>query len=348
MDEFNRNEPDMRSGRTALLDALLAAGGERLAMLDPTARFVVVNRPFAAALGRRPDEIEGRTPTELALPWPAALEAQVRAAAGGTTLSVGGMLPDGDVTLTPERDDSGAVWAVVAHGRNPAEDERVSRSRFLSTASHDLRQPIQAMQLFHHLLLGRVTEPAAHQLVERLGEAMQGTESFVRLILEAASLEGGLVRPQRRPVAVDDVIGTLLHEFEAVAEAKGLRLLVRPCEASVATDQRLLERLLRHVADNAVRYTEAGGILIGARRRGPLLRLQVCDTGIGIPEADLPRLFDDFHQISGRERSKGHGFGLPLVRRLGAVLGHPVAVRSRLGRGTVVSVDVPIVDGSQR
>lgn len=350
MAEHNQGELAKRLGhgltssREDLLDALLAAGGERLAMLDPAARFLVVNSPFAKALGRRPDQLEGVTLADAGIVQAAALEAQVRAvAASGMALSVGGLLPDGDVTLVPERDASGAVVAVVARGRNPDEEARVLNSRFLSTASHDLRQPIQAMQLFHHLLLGRVTEPTAHQMVERLGEAMQGAESFIRLILEAASLEGGLVRAQRCPVAVDDVLSTLLQEFDPKAEAKGLRLSVHPADVIVTTDQNLLERLLRHVVDNAIRYTETGGVLIAARRRGALLRIEVWDTGPGIPEADLPVLFDDFHQIAGRERTKGHGFGLSLVRRLGAVLGHPVCVRSRLGRGTVVSVDIPAV-----
>lgn len=350
MGEYNQSQlaerpgPVLAGSRETLLDALLAAGGERLAMLDPSARFLAVNRPFAAALGRRPDQIEGATLAGAGIAQAAALEAQVRAvAASGMALSVGGMLPDGDVTLAPERDASGAVVAVTARGRNPAEEARALNSRFLSTASHDLRQPIQAMQLFHHLLLGRVTEPTAHEMVERMGQAMQGAESFIRLILEAASLEGGLVRAQRRPVAVDDVLATLLHEFEAKAEAKGLRLSLRPAEVTVVTDQNLLERLLRHVVENAIRYTDKGGVLIAARRRGALLRLEVWDTGPGIPEADVPKLFDDFHQITGRERTKGHGFGLPLVRRLSAVLGHPVRVRSRLGHGTVVSVDIPAV-----
>jgi len=342
-ERLGRNSP---ADRENLLDALLAAGGERLAMLDPAARFLVVNRPFAAALGRLPDEIEGHTPSELGIPQAAALEAQVRAvAASGVALAVGGLLPDGDVTLASERDASGAVRAVVARGRDPAAEARAVKSRFLSTASHDLRQPIQAMQLFHHLLLGRVTDPQTLQVVQRLGEAMEGAENFIRLILEAASLEGGLVRPQRRPVPVNEMLGTLLQEFDARAEAKGLRLSLRPSEFSVSTDQNLLERLLCHVVDNAIRYTERGGVLIGTRRRGALLRLQVWDTGMGIPEADLPLLFDDFHQITGRERTKGHGFGLPLVRRLGAVLGHPVSIRSTLGRGTVVSVDMPIAAG---
>ncbi|WP_448190194.1 sensor histidine kinase [Azospirillum sp. sgz301742] len=334
----------MAVDRENLLDALLAAGGGRLAMFDPAARLLVVNRPFADALGRRPGQLEGLTLAEAGIAQAAALEAQVRAvAASGTTLSVGGLLPDGDVTLAPERDASGAVVAVVARGRNPAEEARALNSRFLSTASHDLRQPIQAMQLFHHLLLTRITEPSAHEMVERMGQAMEGAESFIRLILEAASLEGGLVRAQRGPVAVDDVLSTLLQEFEPKAEAKGLRLSVRPADLSIVTDQNLLERLLRHVVDNAVRYTDRGGVLIAARRRGALLRLEVWDTGPGIPEADLPALFDDFHQIAGRERTKGHGFGLSLVRRLSAVLGHPVRVRSRIGHGTVISVDIPAV-----
>ncbi len=343
---IGRPEQDPPVDREALLDALLATGGERLAMLDLAARFLVVNRPFALALGCSPEEIEGRTLFDLGLPQATALVAQMHAVAAlGGAFTVGGLLPDGDVTLTPERDAAGAVWAVVARGGDPASLARTAKSRFLSTLSHDVRQPIQAMQLFHHLLLGRVNDPKTLQVVQRLGDAMEGVEGFIRFVLEAASLEGGLVQPQRRSVAVNDMLSALLQEFEAKAEAKGLRLLVRPSELRVSTDQNLAERLLRHLLDNAIRYTETGGVLIGARRRGALLRLQMWDTGMGIPEADLPLLFDDFHQIMGRERIRGHGLGLPLVRRLGGVLGHPVSVRSTLGRGTVVSVDMPIAAG---
>lgn len=337
-----RNERPGRSladGREDLLDALLAAGGERLAMLDPAARILVANRPFAAALGRRPDELEGLTLAQAGIPQAVALTALVEAvAASGLALTVGGLLPDGEVTLAAEPGGS-----VVVRGRNPEEEARKVRSRFLSTARHDLNQPIQAMQLFLHLLQARAADPQTREMVDRLGQALQGAEGFIRMVLDAASLEAGLVRPERGAVAIDDVFSVLLQEFEVKAEEKGLRLSVRPAEAAVTTDQVLLLRLLRHVVDNAIRYTEAGGVLIAARRRGALLRLEVWDTGAGIPEADLPSLFDDFHQIDGRERTKGHGFGLPLVRRLAAVLGHPVAVRSRLGRGTVVSLNIPLV-----
>lgn len=353
MGEHRQDAPGERpaaataGSREQRLDALLAAGGDRLALLDPTGRIVVANHPFAAALGRRPDAIEGRTLAEAGVPRAAAVVALVAAAsASGATLRVAGLLPDGEVTLTAEPDVSGTGVVVVVRGSNPETEARVLRSRFLSTARHDLNQPLQAMQLFLHLLQMRATDPPIRDMVDRVIQALQGAESFVRVVLDVAALEAGLVRAERSPVAVDDVLAVLLDEFDAKAQARGLRLSVRPVGATVVTDQTLLLRLLRPLVDNAVRCTEAGGVLIGARRRGALLRLQVWDTGVGIPDADLSHLFDDFHQIEGRERVRGQGFGLPLVRRLAAVLGHPVSVRSRLGRGTVVSLDIPLGDAA--
>jgi signal transduction histidine kinase len=136
----------------------------------------------------------------------------------------------------------------------------------------------------------------------------------------------------------------LYHGFAPQAQEKGLELRTRPGEWRIRSDPQLLEQLLRKLVSNALRYTERGGVLVGCRRAGGELRLQVWDTGIGIPAAELEAIFDDFYQVANpaRRRSAGLGLGLAIVRGLSQLLGHPVTVRSELGRGSVFEVRVPL------
>ncbi|MCW2238020.1 signal transduction histidine kinase [Azospirillum canadense] len=297
------------SDRMAWLEALVSANGVGHALLAPDGRLLVVNTAFAAAFGCLPDDVEGKGLDALGIP--AALVPQItaqlrRVAATGNPLTIQGVLPQGEVMLTPVRDADGAVTAIAAIGdvnaaalaaaraeaeraraeaaraRADLEKVQAGSARFLSAASHDLRQPFQAMHLFHHLLMGRLTDPASRDLGDKLEQAITGGETLLRALLEVSALEAGTVKVQPQVFPIDETLGRLLQEFAPEAEAKGLRFNVRPAEAEVATDPVLLERLLRPLLSNALRYTEKGGVLLAARRRGDGLRLEVWDTGIGI------------------------------------------------------------------
>ncbi|WP_245986358.1 hybrid sensor histidine kinase/response regulator [Azospirillum thermophilum] len=206
------------------------------------------------------------------------------------------------------------------------------------------------MHLFHHLLMGRLKDPASIELGNKLEQSITAGETLLRALLEVSALEAGLVTAQPQAFPIDETLGRLLQDFAPEAEAKGLRFNVRPAEVEVVSDPALLERLLRPILSNAVRYTEKGGVLLAARRRGDRLRIEVWDTGIGIDPAQHQAIFEDFHQLGnpGRDRKQGLGLGLAIVRRLAQVLGTPVTLRSRPGRGSVFAVEVPLAGTARR
>ncbi|PWC32641.1 ATP-binding protein [Azospirillum sp. TSO35-2] len=355
------------------LDALLSANGAPHALLDGDGRLRVANRAFADAFGLPPGAVEGRTPAEAGLP--AAIAGEVEALrrqvmATGAPATAAGLLPaageasgGGLAALVPVRGADGTVRAValiggagaaelarareeVAQARADAERARTAKGKFLSAASHDLRQPFQAMHLFHHLLSGRLTDPTSIDLADKLEQSIIGGETLLRALLDVSALEAGLVTPKPQTFPIDELLAKLLEGFAPEAEGKGLRFNVHPLDAQVTSDPVLLERLLRPILANAVRYTLKGGILLAARRRGANLRIEVWDTGVGIDPSQHAAIFEDFHQLGnpGRDRKQGLGLGLAIARRLGQVLGHPITVRSKPGKGSVFAVDVPLAD----
>ena len=223
----------------------------------------------------------------------------------------------------------------LAAARAEAERATKSKSRFLSAANHDLRQPFQAIHLFLHLLQSKISDPAQQSLVTRIQEAVQSGETLLTSLLELSTLEAGNVRPAVVRVPVSEVLEKLIREFDAAAVAKGLRLRFMPCGAVVTTDPTLLERMLRHLIGNAIRFTAKGSVMVGCRRRGNRIRIEVWDTGYGIPEDRQAAIFEEFTQIPGpgsRDRGRGLGLGLAIVERIASLLGHSVEVRSTWAR----------------
>ncbi len=232
--------------------------------------------------------------------------------------------------------------------RGEAERANAAKSKFLATASHDLRQPFQAMRLFHHILQSRLADPGTREIATRLGEAMQAGEELLTALLDISTLEAGTVEPRLSNVPIQPMLTRLAQEFEAQASAKGLDFRMAPSSAVVRSDPVLLERMLRNLLNNALRYTPRGGILLGCRRMGDRLNLAVVDTGIGIAREMQQAVFEDFFQIGNpeRDRSQGLGLGLPIVARMARLLDHPIAVRSAPGHGSVFSISVPLLKAS--
>lgn len=218
-----------------------------------------------------------------------------------------------------------------------------AKSHFLASASHDLRQPVAAIGLITDLLQSRVTDPALRSLTDRLTRAVDSMESLLKGLLDLSRLDSGTVDVQRRQVKLRPLLEAVTnHEMES-ARHKGLRLRIRPTNASVWTDPVLLEQILRNLVGNAIRHTTRGGVLVGMRRRGNTWVLQVWDSGPGIEPADQQRIFEAFVQLSNpaRERSQGLGLGLAIVQRAATLLDHTVSVRSVVGQGSVFSVTMP-------
>jgi len=233
--------------------------------------------------------------------------------------------------------------AALETARLESERANLAKSRFLAAASHDLRQPLQTMALINGMLAKSAKDPASQKLVTRLDHTMASITTMLNAMLDINQIEAGIVRAEIVSVAANDLLGRLHEKFKDLAAAQGTELRVVRCGLSIATDPDLLEQMLSNLVGNALKYTKAGRVLVGCRRRGEMLRIEVWDTGIGIAADQLQNIFDEYHQIgnTARERSRGLGLGLSIVQRLGHLLGHRITVRSTPGSGSGFFVEVP-------
>jgi len=229
--------------------------------------------------------------------------------------------------------------------RERAEAAGEAKARFFAAASHDLRQPLHALSLY----AGALAEDAAGAARDKAGRILQGVDALATLfdhILDSARMESGALHPEVRAIAVQDILDAMSADHAEVARAMGLRLRVRPSAAWVATDPALLRRALGNLVANAVRYTDAGTILVAARRRGDRVSIEVRDSGRGIAPEHHAKVFEDFFQVDnpGRDRTRGSGLGLATVKRIGAALDAPLALRSAPGAGSTFSIALPLAE----
>jgi two-component system CheB/CheR fusion protein len=226
----------------------------------------------------------------------------------------------------------------LAAAKKQAEQASASKSRFLAAASHDLRQPLQTLTLLQGLLAKTIEGEGARKLIARLDEALGAMSGMLNTLLDINQIEAGAVRADIVSFPIDDLLDRLRNEFAYHAQAQGLSLRVVRCGLSIRSDPRLLEQIIRNLLSNALKYTRRGKILLGCRRRGERLSVEIWDTGVGIPGEELKAIFEEYHQLdnAGRERRRGLGLGLSIVERLGNLLGHPVRVSSTPGKGSVL------------
>jgi len=229
-----------------------------------------------------------------------------------------------------------------------AEAATLDKSRFLAAASHDLRQPIHALALFSAALLNIGKRHAVRfsevtEISRRLQATVKHLGELLHSILDASHLDTGELIPKMTAVAVMDEFAGLHDKFSEPAAEKKVRLVVRPTGHYVWTDPIFLRRILWNLVSNSLRYTERGRVLVACRRRGQSLEIQVWDTGIGIPEDQQSRIFDDFYRIGVRqdEQEQGFGLGLAIVRRSAQLLNAPIKIRSVPGKGSMFSVTLP-------
>jgi signal transduction histidine kinase len=228
-----------------------------------------------------------------------------------------------------------------------AEEARLaneSKTRFLAAASHDLRQPLQAAGMFAEVLSSRITDPNTVAVVDKLRRSIEATNSLLGSLLDVSALEAGKITPNLSTFRLMPLLAALVDQIEPEATARGLSIGAVPTDARIVSDPVLLERLLRNLLVNAVRYTETGGVLIGCRHRGDHVAIQVWDTGIGIPASKVAKIFDDFTRIDRpgmAADSRGLGLGLGVVRRMAGLLDHSLEVRTLANRGSCFGVVVP-------
>ncbi len=219
-----------------------------------------------------------------------------------------------------------------------------AKSRFLASASHDLRQPMHAIGLFASALEPHVATAEGKAILDKIQASLATTESLFSAVLDVSRLDAGSVQPQVGRVSVTHLLERLRDDFQYEAAAHGLRIRLRGAAYHVESDPVLLDRILRNLVSNALRYTDKGGILLAARRHGDHIRFQVWDSGIGIPAEHFSSIFTEFYQVQPVRpgRMKGLGLGLAIVDRLARLLGHRLEVRSVAGKGSVFNLDVPL------
>jgi PAS domain S-box-containing protein len=226
-----------------------------------------------------------------------------------------------------------------------AERANVAKSKFLASASHDLRQPVQSLVLLLSLVEGQVRDNArAARTVGMMKQAVGGLNGLLTAILDISRLDAGIIEPASETVRLDELLERLAGEYGPKAAAQSLSLRLASRAESVRTDPALFERALRNLIENALRYTARGGVLFGARRRGDRIRVDVIDTGVGVPAEKQAEIFEEFHQLHnpGRDLEQGLGLGLAIVSRLSALLDMRVEVSSRPGRGSRFSLSLPL------
>lgn len=229
--------------------------------------------------------------------------------------------------------------------RKEAEQANVAKTRFLAAASHDLRQPIHALNLFFAELSDRVRNVNTNVLITQIDESINAINSMLSALLDVSKLDAGVVKPDFRNINLTEIFGRLESEFASIAQENHNTLRIRHTYAVVHSDPIMLERILRNLISNALRYTENGRVLVAARTQGDYVRIQVFDTGPGIPANQLEEIFIEFHQLGNpaRNRRQGLGLGLAIVKRLANLLEHEIKVSSTIGRGSCFSITLRFI-----
>ena len=252
------------------------------------------------------------------------------------------------------RDELGALAANVNRtseelGRlyQQLEAANLAKSRFLAAASHDLRQPLHALNLFVTQLRGETDQAEKGLLLTRIDAAVAAMNELFNALLDISKLDADVLAPSMAEFPVDQLLKRIEMTFMATAREKGLRLRVVSNGAWTRSDFILLERILLNLVSNAVRYTAQGGIVVGCRHRRGALRIEVWDSGIGIPEDQQQDIFNEFYQLDTTDQNRGGlGLGLAIVERLCRLLDHPIEVTSRVGKGSRFAVSIPLVSAT--
>jgi two-component system CheB/CheR fusion protein len=352
-----------------LAAAMVVAVRTPLVLLDAERRVVAANEAFLRIFETEPAATVGHASGTAATRWldTPALQAIIDRAAGADAASdnnsIAIALPNGHVstfTVTAARIENQALAAILIalqdvsapggagqammEAGEASEHAHLTKSRFVAAASHDLRQPLQTLSLLHANLREHLANQEALATLASAQRTCESMKNIVNMLLDLDQLERGAVRPNLTEFPLHEIFDMLDGEFGALAEAKGLGWRRVGSGLFVRSDRLLLENMVRNLLSNAVRYTDRGRILLGRRRRGDRLRIEVWDTGLGIADEQVPRIFDEYHRAAEPARPGGLGLGLAIVKSFGALLGHAIEVRSRVGKGSVFAIEVPLVD----
>jgi len=356
--------------------AFLDSAPDATVVVDEFGNIRVSNRQMIKLLGYSKEELMGMNVDALvpnryrdshaAHRADFAANAKIRGMGAGLDLSA--MTKDGreipiEVSLSPiETTDGRLVAAAIRDisarkafeeelriARQEAEDATATKSQFLAAASHDLRQPLQALRLYLSALTSKLDQPKQVQLSEKMNLSLDSMGELLDALLDISILESGTVEPRNREVSLLEFLEHLDSRNSQQIITKGLEFVCSPIECVIHTDPALLERIIENFITNATRYTETGTISIDCQLHDEFVRIAVSDTGQGIPENELEAIFDNFYQLNNavRNRTKGLGLGLSIVKNVARILDYQTHVTSTLGKGSTFSVDVPLSKSKQ-
>ncbi len=353
-----------------LMRSALASAPDAMLFADAAGRVVFANRQLCSLFGYSAQEIATLGVEDL---LPERHRALHRAHRGsfmreqrtrlmGIGLELLARRKDGtefpvEISLSPIHDEerdlvAAAIRDVTAHrriqaalleARQAAERATQTKSRFLATASHDLRQPLQSLALLNGALTRMVHDAQAQEALHYQEMAISSMSRLLNALLDVSKLESGAVRPQPTDMDIGPLFAELEQEFSPLASSKHLTLRITHDGERVHCDAALLGQILRNLLSNALKYTSAGRVSLTCARDGAAMRIEVCDTGIGIDPQQLPHIYDEFYQIERTDgaRREGYGLGLSIVRRLVDLLGIDLEAHSSPGHGTVFTLTLP-------
>lgn len=355
----------------AQMAALLNAAPDAIVIVDSEGSIALANAQTETLFGYARDELRGQ-PVEVLLPTRfrashAARRAEYRDAPRtrpmGTGLQLFALHKRGsefpvEISLSPFETESGllvaaairdstarkAAEAELIKARKQAETANRAKSAFLAAASHDLRQPLQTLGLTN-TVLARTAPPnsKAAEVAAIQGEAIRSMSELLNSLLDISKLEVGAVKPDIRDFRAQEIFERIRAQFSSQAEAKGLKLVLDECDDLVRTDPTLLAQIIQNLVANAIRYTDEGHVRLRCPDTGATIRIEVLDTGKGIPPDEQPMIFEEFYQVPHEPgaRKEGLGLGLAIVRRTADLLGHAIKVESTPGAGSCFAVEVP-------
>jgi two-component system, sensor histidine kinase len=357
-----------------LLSNVLEAAPDAIVIVDASGRILFASRQVTTLFGHAPQEILGQSVDRLLperfrqihLDHRRSYARNARMRPMGVDLDLYALRRDGtelpvEISLSPIQDGERTLVAAairdvterkriqtaLTHAREEAERANQAKSRFLATASHDLRQPLQTLSLLNGTLSRIVREPIAAEAVAQQGQAIEAMSRLLNALLDISKLESGAIRPDPSDFTVAALFEELRAEFASLAASKGLALRVEPAPHRVHSDPSLLGQILRNLISNAIKYTRQGSVELRSRAQSQGVRIEVIDTGVGIPADQLPYIYDEFYQIgvASNTAREGYGLGLSIVHRLVSLLGLQLDVKSEVGRGSVFALQVPEAEG---